>query len=178
MVKEYGHLLRHDEKYAAKAARVDGSGAVDLVLQLEVLRVGRSPMCCNRGTDLVVEIHLVPNGKVEAVRPTIGLYFTEDPPGRTPEMLRLGIQSIDIPAGEKAYTISDSFVLPVDVEVHAIQPHAHYRAREINGVATLPDGSTKPLIYIKDWDFHWQHVYRYVTPLLLPKGSTLSKRSW
>jgi tetratricopeptide (TPR) repeat protein len=64
--------------------------------------------------------------------------------------------------------------LPVDVEVHAVQPHAHYRAREIRGVATLPDGSTKPLIYIKDWDFHWQHVYRYVTPLVLPKGSTLS----
>jgi tetratricopeptide (TPR) repeat protein len=128
----------------------------------------------NPGTDLVIEMHLVPDGKVEAVRPTIGLYFTDDPPGRTPEMLRLGVQSIDIPAGEKAYTISDSFVLPVDVEVHAIQPHAHYRAREIKGVATLPDGSTKPLIYIKDWDFHWQHVYRYVTPLLLPKGSTLS----
>ena len=128
----------------------------------------------NPGTDLVVEMHLVPDGKVEAVRPTIGLYFTDDPPGRTPEMLRLGVQSIDIAAGEKAYTIRDSFTLPVDVEVHAVQPHAHYRAREIRGVATLPDGSTKPLIYIKDWDFHWQHVYRYVTALVLPKGSTLS----
>lgn len=128
----------------------------------------------NPGTDLVVEMHLVPSGKPEAVRPTIGLYFTDDPPERTPEMLRLGVQSIDIPAGEKTYTISDSFTLPVDVEVHAIQPHAHYRAREIRGTATLPDGTTKPLIYIKDWDFHWQHVYRYVTPLLLPKGATLS----
>jgi tetratricopeptide (TPR) repeat protein len=128
----------------------------------------------NPGTDLVVEMHLVPSGKVESVRPLIGLYFTDDPPGRTPEMLRLGVQSIDIPAGEKTYTISDSLALPVDVEVHAVQPHAHYRAREIRGVATLPDGSTKPLIYIKDWDFRWQHVYRYVTPLLLPKGATLS----
>jgi tetratricopeptide (TPR) repeat protein len=128
----------------------------------------------NPGTDLVVEMHLVPDGKVEAVRPTIGLYFTDDPPGRTPAMLRLGVQSIDIPAGEKAYTIRDSFVLPVDVEVHAVQPHAHYRAREVRGTATLPDGSTKPLIYIKDWDFHWQHVYRYVAPLVLPKGTTLS----
>jgi tetratricopeptide (TPR) repeat protein len=128
----------------------------------------------NPGTDLVVEMHLVPDGRVEAVRPTIGLYFTDDPPGRTPAMLRLGVQSIDIAAGESAYTINDSFELPVDVEVHAVQPHAHYRAREIRGVATLPDGSTKPLIYIKDWDFHWQHVYRYVTPLVLPKGSTLS----
>jgi Tfp pilus assembly protein PilF/mono/diheme cytochrome c family protein len=128
----------------------------------------------NPGTDLVVEMHLVPDGKVEAIQPAIGLYFTEDPPGRTPTMLRLGKQSIDIPAGEKAYAITDSFVLPVDVEVQAVQPHAHYRAREIKGTATLPDGTTTPLIYIKDWDFRWQHVYRYVHPFTLPKGTTVA----
>ena len=93
----------------------------------------------------------------------------DDPPERTPAMLRLGRQSIDIAAGEKHYTITDSFVLPVDVEVQAVQPHAHYRAREVTGVATLPDGTTKWLIYIKDWDFRWQHVYRYVTPFALPQ---------
>ena len=126
------------------------------------------------GTDLVVEMHLVPDGKVEAVQPSIGLYFTTDPPVRTPAMLRLGRQSIDIPPGEARYTTTDSFVLPVDVEVQAVQPHAHNRAREIRGSATLPDGTTKPLIYIKDWDFRWQHVYRYVTPIPLPKGTTLA----
>ena len=57
-----------------------------------------------------------------------------------------------------------------------MQPHAHYRARDIRGVATLPDGSTKRLIDIKDWDFSWQHVYRFVTPLRLPKGTTVSMR--
>ena len=54
-----------------------------------------------------------------------------------------GEQNIDIPAGRAHYTITDSFVLPVDVEVQAVQPHAHYRAREIRGTATLPDGTTK-----------------------------------
>jgi tetratricopeptide (TPR) repeat protein len=64
----------------------------------------------------------------------------------------------------------------VDVEVQAVQPHAHYRAREVRGTATRPDGTTTPLIYIKDWDYRWQHVYRYVQPLALPKGTTLSMR--
>jgi len=126
------------------------------------------------GTDLVVEMHMVPSGKPETVRPSIGLYFTNDPPERIPEMLRLGRQSIDIPPGEKRYVETDSFVLPVDVEVQAVQPHAHYRARTVSGSATLPDGTTKPLIYIKDWDFRWQQVYRYVEPLPLPKGTKLS----
>lgn len=128
------------------------------------------------GTDLVVEIHMKPTGRAEVVEPSIGLYFGDDAPERTPAMLRLGRQSIDIAAGERDYASTDSFVLPVDVEVQAVQPHAHYRAREVTGIATLPDGTTKWLIYIKDWDFRWQHVYRYVTPLVLPKGTTLAMR--
>ncbi|HKB11872.1 MAG TPA: tetratricopeptide repeat protein [Vicinamibacterales bacterium] len=127
-------------------------------------------------TDLVVEVHMKPSGKVEQVKPSIALYFGSDPPERTPAMIRLGRQSIDIAPGEKDYAISDSFVLPVDAEVQAVQPHAHYRAREVQGVATLPDGTTRWLIYIKDWDFRWQHVYRYVAPFTLPKGTTLSVR--
>ena len=125
------------------------------------------------GTDLVLEVHMKPSGRTEVVEPSIGLYFGDEPPERTPAMLRLGRQSIDIAAGQKDYAIGDSFVLPVDVEVQAVQPHAHYRAREVKGLATLPDGTMKWLIYIKDWDFRWQHVYRYVTPFVLPKGTTL-----
>ncbi len=128
------------------------------------------------GTDLVVQVHMRPDGKPEQVRPSIGLYFTPDPPERTPAMLRLGRQNVDIAAGIKEYTTTDSFVLPVDVVVQAVQPHAHYLAREIRGTAVLPDGTTKWLIYIKDWDFRWQHVYRLVTPMALPKGTTLSMR--
>jgi hypothetical protein len=125
-------------------------------------------------TDLVVELHMQPSGKPEAVAPSIGFYFSDTPPTRTPAMLRLGRQSIDIPAGESHYTITDAFTLPVDADVEAVQPHAHYRARDVRGVATLPDGTTKRLIDIADWDFRWQHVYRFVTPVKLPKGTMLS----
>jgi tetratricopeptide (TPR) repeat protein len=69
--------------------------------------------------------------------------------------------------------VSDSYVLPVDVEVHSVQPHAHYLAREVKGLATLPDGTERWLLYIKDWDFHWQDIYRYRDPFWLPKGTTL-----
>jgi tetratricopeptide (TPR) repeat protein len=125
-------------------------------------------------SDFVVEVHMKPSGKTESLVPSIGIYFGAGPPERTPAMLRLGRQSIDIAAGEKAYATDDSFVLPVDAEVQAVQPHAHYRAREVKGIATLPDGTTRWLIYIKDWDVRWQHVYRYVTPFMLPKGTVVS----
>ena len=130
----------------------------------------------DKNTDLVVELHMQPSGKPEQVAPSIGLYFGDTAPTRTPAMLRLGRQDIDIPAGDGHYTITDSYTLPVDVEVEAVQPHAHYRARDVRGEATLPDGSTRALIDIADWDFRWQHVYRFVTPLRLPKGTRVSMR--
>jgi tetratricopeptide (TPR) repeat protein len=127
-------------------------------------------------TDLVVELHMQPTGREETVQATIGFYFGSDPPERTPAMLRLGRQNIDIPAGEKHYVVTDSFVTPVDIEVQAVQPHAHYRATEMVGFANLPDGSVRPLIHIRNWDFRWQHVYRYETPFWLPKGTRLQMR--
>ena len=126
------------------------------------------------GSDLVVQLHLQPSGAVEEVLPEIGLYFTERTPQRTPTILRLGSQGIDIPPGESRYVIRDSYVLPVDVQLLAVQPHAHYRATDIRGTATLPDGSTRLVMHIRDWDFRWQHVYRQQTPIPLPKGTRLS----
>ena len=131
-------------------------------------------------TDLVIQLHMQPSGKPEPVRPSVGLFFARQPTPaagtRMPAILRLGYQGIDIPAGDARYVIQDSYVLPADVDVLAVQPHAHYRAREIQGFATLPDGTRKWLIHIKDWDFRWQHVYRLVTPVRLPKGTVVAMR--
>ena len=126
------------------------------------------------GSDLVVQLHLQPSGAVEQVQPVIGLYFSDTPPTRTPTILRLGSQGIDIPPGEPRYVIHDSYTLPVEVDLLAIQPHAHYRAKEITGTATFPDGSSRVVMHITDWDFRWQHVYREVAPIPLPKGTRLS----
>ena len=126
------------------------------------------------GSDLVVQLHLQPSGATEEVLPEIGLYFSDRTPVRAPTILRLGSQGIDIPAGESRYVIRDSYVLPVDVQLLAVQPHAHYRAKEIRGLAQLPDGSSRLVMHIKDWDFRWQHVYREQTPIALPKGTRLS----
>jgi tetratricopeptide (TPR) repeat protein len=124
-------------------------------------------------SDLVVQLHLRPSGKPERIQPAIALYFTDDPPARTPVMLRLGRQSIDIAPGVGEYRITDSYELPVDVEVHAVQPHAHYRAREVRAWAVRPDGTRQPLIRIARWDFNWQDQYRYAAPFWLPAGTKI-----
>jgi Flp pilus assembly protein TadD len=128
------------------------------------------------GSDLIVQLHLQPTGKPETVQVSAGLYFTDAPPTRTPIGLRLGSETIDIPAGLPDYVVSDTYRLPTTVDVVAIQPHAHNLARRMEATATLPDGTRRWLIAIDDWDFRWQDVYRYTTPVALPKGSTIAMR--
>ena len=59
------------------------------------------------GSDLVVQLHLKPTGKPESVQVTVGFYFTDAPPTRTPMGLRLGSETIDIPAGDLSYIVAD-----------------------------------------------------------------------
>jgi len=129
------------------------------------------------GTDLVLNMHLQPSGKPESIQPEVGLYFTDRPPTRFPMLLQLERDgALDIPAGKRDFVIADEFRLPVDVDVLGIYPHAHYLGRELQGMATLPDGTQKWLIRIKRWDLDWQAVYRYAEPLFLPRGTVVSMR--
>lgn len=134
------------------------------------------PWRLERGSDLVVQLHMQPTGKPEAVQISVGLFFTSQPPVRIPIGLRLGSETIDIGAGDPQYVVADSYVLPVDADLLAIQPHAHNLARQMTASASLPDGSTRTLISIADWDFRWQDVYRYAQPVTLPRGSTIRMR--
>jgi mono/diheme cytochrome c family protein len=131
-----------------------------------------------KGSDLILQLHFHPTGKPEIERSQVGLYFADGPPERrvmTPGIPGLfGLMAgIDIPPGEKAYTIKGAYTVPVDVRVLSVMAHAHYLGKDIRADATLPDGSTKPLLWIQDWDFNWQDRYDYKEPVFLPKGTRI-----
>jgi Tfp pilus assembly protein PilF len=128
------------------------------------------------GTDLVLQMHLRPSGQPVTLRPRVGIYFANAPPTRTPVLIRLGGQTIDIPPGQADYTVTDSLRLPVDVTLLGVYPHAHYLARVMDVTATEPGGTTHRVLRINDWDFNWQDSYEYQEPLALPKGSVLRLR--
>lgn len=129
------------------------------------------------GTDLILNTHLQPSGKPEVIQPSIGLYFTPHPATKLPMLLQLENDAkLDIPAGESDFLVADVFTLPIDVELMAIYPHAHYLGKDIQAFATLPDGTRETLIHIPHWNLNWQAVYRYAEPVRLPKGTTVSLR--
>ncbi len=127
--------------------------------------------------DLVLNVHFHPTGKPELVTPSIGLYFTDKPPTKFPMLLQIEHDSaLNIPAGAKDFAVADDFRLPIDADVIAVYPHAHYLGSLLEGFATLPDGSRQWLVRIPRWDINWQAVFHYRQPLFLPKGTTISMR--
>jgi hypothetical protein len=137
-----------------------------------------------RGTDLMFQYHFHPIGKEETEQSTVGLYFAKAAPEHTLASVQLPVayglfSALDIAPGQRDFTVHDSFVLPVDVEAVSIGAHAHYIGKTMKMTATLPDGSVKTLLDIKDWDFAWQDRYYFENTIFLPKGTKLEGEvSW
>ena len=130
------------------------------------------------GTDLVINMHMLPSGKSEQVQAEVGFYFSDKPP-TDPELNLIQLEAdskLDIPAEQEVFTVTDEFLLPVDVKVLGVYPHAHLLGKDLQGYALLPDGRKEWLIWIDEWDWNWQAVYRYQAPISLPKGTVLVMR--
>ncbi len=122
--------------------------------------------------DVVIQIHYHPSGKPEQDQSSLGLAFS-GPPTKGRTSILLFDHHLDIAPGDANYVAKASLTLPRDVQLAGVTPHAHYLCKDMKVTATLPDGSTKPLIWIKDWDFNWQNAYRYRDPIDLPKGTRI-----
>lgn len=129
------------------------------------------------GSDFVLNTHLQPSGKAESIEPSIGIYFTDQPASKFPVLLELQNDlALDIPPGVSDFLVTDSFTMPVDVDLLAIYPHAHYLGKELAATAAFPDGTTKTLINIPHWDLNWQAVFYYAERVFLPKGTVINMR--
>lgn len=123
--------------------------------------------------DLVIQTHFHPIGKPETEQSEVGLYLAKKPPTKIVQGILEGDFKINIPPGEKNFVARDEFTLPIDVKAISVQPHAHLLCKDMKVTAILPDGTTKPMIWIKDWDWNWQGAYPYAQPVRLPAGTRL-----
>jgi tetratricopeptide (TPR) repeat protein len=134
------------------------------------------PWRLDPGADLVVELHMLPAKKPAAIQPAIALFLTAIPPTDSPVTVTMSPKSIDVPAGKADYTITDTYELPVSVDLLSVYPHAHYLGKDMLVTATMTDGRTKTLLHIPQWSFHWQQDYRYVTPIPLGAGTRITMK--
>ncbi|MDZ4829072.1 MAG: hypothetical protein SGJ09_02600 [Phycisphaerae bacterium] len=155
-----------------------GGWAVGMSAQRFPLGLGH-PL--TKGGDLVLQVHFHPDGKSRDVALEVALYYCKEPPAR--ELLEFQLPpafgrtyGIDIPAGDPAYVVHDTWTLPADIDLVSVWAHAHMVCVAAEAHATLPDGKKVELLTIPRWNFNWQMRYDFATPVRLPKGTVVEGR--
>jgi hypothetical protein len=137
-----------------------------------------------KGSDLVVQVHYHPSGKVESDQSEIGIYFVKEPLEDSLRKARKVVGSIwisnyemDIPAGEKHYEKTSTYTLPKDVVMVGVVPHMHLLGKAMKVIAKLPDQTQKTLIEVSNWNYNWQDEYYFERPFRLPGGTQIEVRA-
>lgn len=131
-----------------------------------------------KGSDIVMQTHFHPTGKMEIEQAQLGLYFADKAPKQLlvpiqlPPLFGMGA-GIEIDAGDANYLLHDEFVLPIDIVGFEIGGHAHYICRKMTMIATPPLGNPIELLRIDDWDLDWQDQYLFESPVPLAKGTKI-----
>jgi mono/diheme cytochrome c family protein len=125
---------------------------------------------------VVVQMHYNNHGdQDETDRTRIGLHFAKGPIDKRVRIIPVLNTTFTIPAGAARHEVRASWTVPSGWDLHAlaISPHMHLLGREMKVTATYANGTTRPLIYIDDWDFNWQGSYTFVEPVPLPGGTRI-----
>lgn len=127
-----------------------------------------------RGSDVVLQVHYHPTGKVERDRSKVGLHLSRKPVRQTIEWANATNDRFRLPPGEPNIEVKASWFVPVDVEVLGVTPHMHELGRDFKMTATLPGGKVQDLIYIPRWDPIWQNTYYFEERIPLPRGAMVN----
>ncbi|MBB73910.1 MAG: hypothetical protein CMJ75_05280 [Planctomycetaceae bacterium] len=123
------------------------------------------------GSQLVFQIHYTPNGTPQQDLTRVGLTFV-DPASVQEEVFTLiGInRDFEIPPHASRHRVTmvlDNF--PAHARLLAIAPHMHLRGRSFRFTAHTP-ARKEVLLDVSQYDFNWQHAYKFVKPLELTAG--------
>jgi mono/diheme cytochrome c family protein len=123
------------------------------------------------GTDLVMQVHYNKTGKPETDRTQLALYLDKEAPEREVQLAWFFNFLVNIPPGQKEHRMTLTRTIPADVTMYGGMPHMHLLGKSMKAHVELPDGSTKPLVWVDDWDFNWQLHYTFRRPIKIPAGS-------
>lgn len=140
----------------------------------------------NPGANLVIEIHYGPGGAEETDNTYMNLQFVEDPENVRPINVGWLLGPSDMTDGPLVLLPNVSMMyhqedVPfwTDKSLISICPHQHLIGSTYKVWMETPEGETVPLVYVDNWDFHWQFYYTYPTLQKIPGGSVIyAEATW
>jgi hypothetical protein len=125
---------------------------------------------------IVLQVHYHPHhGTPLPDQTAIGIYFAKEKPNQQLRIIPIINQDFTIPPGDPAYRVDAAWPIdtPFPLHIWLVAPHMHLLGKTMKVQASLPNGDTRCLMNVDDWDFHWQGIYRFRDPVAIPTGSQL-----
>ncbi|MFL5338798.1 MAG: redoxin domain-containing protein [Gemmataceae bacterium] len=132
------------------------------------------------GARIVLQMHYTPNGKAQSDASSIALVFAKKPPEYRVLSLPVLQYQLKIPAGDANFQVESwgPFDMKTrksgfeeDALILGFMPHMHLRGKDFFIELAYPDGKREAVLNVPRFNFNWQNVYRFETPLRVPKGT-------
>ena len=133
-------------------------------------------MSLPKASRIVLQVHYHPHlGRVAPDQTQMGIYLSRKLVDKIMSFLPVIQQTFTIPAGASSYAVTGAIpfigLIPVATHVIGIFPHMHLLGRQMKVETSVAGGEKTCLVNIADWDFNWQGMYVYNTPVALPANS-------
>lgn len=137
-----------------------------------------------------IGMHYQPIGKPQTDRTRLGLWFQRVP--MTHEVVQIGVYDAQIVEGRELiaagssmqkppipnippyagnWSITGIWVAKEDATLLSIEPHMHFRGKDVQYTLIYPDGREQPLMKQSKYEHGWQINHELAEPLKMPAGS-------
>jgi hypothetical protein len=137
-----------------------------------VLREGQAKLI-KAGSVLMFQVHYTTNGVAGKDRTSVGLTFSKVPVEKRVITAGAVARSLVIPPGDPNFESNANFVFKEDSHIDSLHPHMHVRGKDFVYRLVYPDGTSKILLSVPQYNFAWQLTYFLKEPIAAPKGSKL-----
>jgi hypothetical protein len=112
-------------------------------------------------------------GSEQKDRSKIALIFAKQPPAKILKARAASNIYFQIPPGAERHRVTAFWKPSVDVTIHSLSPHMHYRGTAMEYKVVYPDGKSGMLLNVPKYSFNWQMTYHPKELLRIPAGSRI-----
>jgi hypothetical protein len=125
------------------------------------------------GSKLTVEIGYRGTEEAATDKSEVGFYFDKAASGGLAVGQSMQAPPIDVPPGGKPARTRAELVLDEAAALQSLYPEVSPGTSSLELTAVLPDGSVRPVLWLRDIRLDWPSSYVYLDPVPLPRGTRL-----
>lgn len=125
------------------------------------------------GSNLVFQVHYTPNGTATKDITTVGLIYSKTPVKYSIVTRPILDARFVIPPGDPNYEVKSTYTFTESARIYSFMPHMHLRGKDFVYRAVFPDGTSRILLSVPNYDFSWQTYYVTKEPIAVPKGTRI-----